>query len=107
MEAFGPLVVLGILVGLCWLVSRGFSRAAGAGAVRHCMTCGSDSAGKAKTKGSLLIEIVLWCCFLVPGLVYSLWRHSSRHAACSVCGSSLLVPVSSPAALAHKKQMSH
>jgi len=26
-----------------------------------------------RTRGSILIEIVLWLCFLVPGLIYFIW----------------------------------
>ena len=34
--------------------------------------------------------------FIVPGLIYSIWRQSSYHKACPVCGSSSLIPVDSP-----------
>lgn len=44
----------------------------------------------------MAVEIILWLCFIVPGLIYSIWRMSSYHAACPVCGSSTLVPLNSP-----------
>jgi hypothetical protein len=53
----------------------------------------------------MLIELVLWLCFAVPGLVYSLWRINSRHQACSACGSRALVPTTSPVAKAQKKRL--
>ena len=34
----------------------------------HCMTCGTDGGDKTRTRGGILIEIVLWLCFIVPGL---------------------------------------
>ena len=37
-------------------------------------------------KGSLLIELFLWCCFVIPGLIYSLWRQCSYHSGCPYCG---------------------
>jgi hypothetical protein len=49
--------------------------------------------------GLVLIEIGLWGTFLIPGLIYSLWRVSrgSKAAACRTCGAAALVPISSPA----------
>jgi hypothetical protein len=32
----------------------------------------------------------------IPGLLYSLWRLSSRERVCSACGHASLIPVSSP-----------
>jgi hypothetical protein len=53
-----------------------------------------------------MIELILWICFIVPGLIYSFWRLSSRYDACSCCGSTALVPVDSPVGrtLAHQHQ---
>jgi len=48
------------------------------------------------TKGSIWIEIVLWCMLLLPGLVYSLWRLTTRFDACRQCGQAGIVPISSP-----------
>jgi len=39
-----------------------------------CPNCGELGKLKSKTKGSIWIEILLWCCFLAPGLLYSIWR---------------------------------
>lgn len=61
-----------------------------------CKQCGHVGGGKMKTRGSLAIEIVLWLCFIIPGLIYSLWRHGSRYQGCAVCGSGDLIPVDSP-----------
>lgn len=61
-----------------------------------CTACGTTAAPKQVTKGSLLIEFILWCCFLVPGLLYSIWRHTSRFNACPKCKSPHIVPLDSP-----------
>lgn len=61
-----------------------------------CSACGAMGKTKTITRGSLLIEIILWLCFLVPGLIYSIWRHTTRHDGCAVCGAEQLIPVSSP-----------
>ncbi len=48
------------------------------------------------TSGSIAIEIVLWLAFLIPGLIYSIWRLTTRRDACAACGSAELVPENSP-----------
>jgi hypothetical protein len=61
-----------------------------------CKDCGTTGKPGRVTRGSLLIEIVLWLCFLIPGILYSLWRLTTKHKACKACGSQNLVPLSSP-----------
>lgn len=61
-----------------------------------CTSCGSVGEPKSVTRGSFLIEVVLWLCFIIPGLLYSLWRLTTRHKGCRACGASTLVPTSSP-----------
>lgn len=75
------------------------------GGKKHCMTCGSEDVPKVVTKGGTLIELILWLCFIVPGLIYSIWRVGSRHGACAQCGSVTLVPIDSPAAATQRKAM--
>jgi hypothetical protein len=61
-----------------------------------CTQCGTISNSKTVTRGSFLIEIVLWLCFVVPGLLYTMWRLTTRSKACTACGATTLVPVHSP-----------
>ena len=61
-----------------------------------CKDCGTAGKPEAITNGSMGIEIILWLCFLVPGLIYSIWRLSSRHDGCAVCHGRNIVPVGSP-----------
>jgi hypothetical protein len=70
-----------------------------------CKACGHSGRSKVKTRGSMGIEIVLWLCLLVPGLIYSIWRLTSKGSACESCGSEDLVPPNSPVAVAAKKQL--
>lgn len=69
-----------------------------------CSACGTTGKPKSETPGSILIEIILWLCFIVPGLIYSIWRHTKRHDVCRSCGAAQLLPAESPAgrALAEK-----
>ncbi len=39
---------------------------------------------------------MLWLCFLIPGLIYSIWRRSGNLNACPSCGQTSLIPLFSP-----------
>lgn len=70
---------------------------------KYCTRCGHIGKPQRNTPGSFLIEVILWLCFLVPGIIYSLWRLSARHDVCHECGSREIVPLTSPIA---RKQVS-
>lgn len=61
-----------------------------------CSTCGMIGPSKSHTPGSVWIELLLWFCFFVPGLIYSIWRLTSRKRVCGHCLSPELVPISTP-----------
>lgn len=101
--SFGGWLVVGLLAfGLVAAVKGSMGTS---GPVRYCTSCGHEGRGRTRTRGSLLIEIVLWLCFLIPGLIYSIWRQSSKHKVCASCGASSLVPVGSPVARAAKREL--
>ena len=89
------LIGIGVIVLLAWGLWRVLFPAKGKPLV--CTTCGHHASPKAATRGSFLIELVLWLMFLVPGLIYSLWRLSTRQQQCAACGSTALVPPDTPA----------
>lgn len=61
-----------------------------------CTLCGyAGSVGK-KNKGSDLIEVVLWLFFLIPGIIYSIWRRSDKQSVCPKCGNKTMIPADSP-----------
>jgi hypothetical protein len=70
-----------------------------------CTTCGNDGPTRTHTKGSLAIEIVLWLCLIVPGLIYTIWRHTTRAEVCSSCGAATVVPRDSPIAVKMRKDL--
>ena len=47
-----------------------------------CTQCGEIRKPIVVTPGSILIEIILWLCFLIPGLIYSIWRMVSKKKNC-------------------------
>lgn len=92
------LVLVALIV---WLVVKAFmglmGRGGGAGRDRVCTQCGTRGPSRSVTRGSFAIEIVLWLLFIIPGLIYSIWRVSTRTTACAACGATSLVPPDSPA----------
>ena len=87
-------VALALLVGLFWALFRILVPKKGPPMV--CTNCGNHGAPKRITRGSTAIELVLWLCFIVPGLIYSLWRLTTRRQGCAECGAAALVPPGSP-----------
>lgn len=71
-----------------------------AGGALYCKACGATGTGVTATPGSFFVELLLWLCFLVPGLIYSVWRLAGRKRVCRICGSDALIPADSPAAKA-------
>jgi predicted RNA-binding Zn-ribbon protein involved in translation (DUF1610 family) len=63
-----------------------------------CTACGHVGDSKTVFKGHFLIELVLWLCFIVPGLIYTIWRRTSTFEACPTCGNPNLLPAHSPMA---------
>ncbi|MEY2656100.1 MAG: hypothetical protein RLZZ524_3128 [Pseudomonadota bacterium] len=88
------LAVIAMTVGLFWGLFRMLKPAPGA--VMVCTTCGHCGPARTLTRGSLMIELVLWLAFLLPGLIYSIWRLSTRGLVCESCGATALVKPDSP-----------
>ncbi|WP_420207777.1 zinc-ribbon domain-containing protein [Candidatus Electronema sp. JC] len=51
----------------------------------HCPNCNFTGKGKFITKGSIGIELILWLFFIIPGIVYSVWRLSNKKWICPQC----------------------
>jgi len=51
----------------------------------ECPNCKYQGEGKTNTPGSIVIEIILWLCLLIPGLIYSIWRLTARKVICPKC----------------------
>ncbi|NJD69063.1 MAG: hypothetical protein C3F12_04265 [Candidatus Methylomirabilota bacterium] len=62
-----------------------------------CTACGAQTdTPQTKTRGLFAIEIVLWLALVIPGLLYSLWRQTTRQTVCPTCGSATLILANSP-----------
>jgi len=61
-----------------------------------CSSCGYKGNPQARTKGNILIEIILWLFVIIPGLIYSIWRLTSKQKVCPRCSQDAMIPVNSP-----------
>lgn len=61
-----------------------------------CSACGTAAQPFVKTQGSFAVEVALWLLFCAPGIIYSVWRLTSRRAVCPRCEGHL-IPIGSPA----------
>lgn len=52
--------------------------------------------GYPKVPDSFLIEVILWLCYIIPGLIYTCWRRSEKNIICAKCNQKTLVPLNTP-----------
>ena len=53
-----------------------------------CLTCGMTGKPKKITKGYFFFEILLYFLFIIPGILYTMWRvFSKKEIVCRYCGS--------------------
>ncbi len=52
-----------------------------------CPSCRYVGESKSIAKGSRKMEITLWCCLLLPGILYTVWRQSKdgQYQGCPQC----------------------
>lgn len=67
------------------------------GPARVCTVCHHHGPSKQQTRGSTGVELVLWLLLIIPGVIYSVWRLSTKRWVCESCGSEAIVPPESPA----------
>lgn len=67
---------------------------------RYCPLCGTVARPKTRTKGSVVIEVILWLMIILPGLIYSIWRLTTREQVCPSCGAPNMMALDSPKAKA-------
>jgi len=61
-----------------------------------CTNCGFRGKPVRATAGSFIVEVVLWLCFILPGLIYSVWRLTTRKQVCPKCKQPTMIPADSP-----------
>jgi hypothetical protein len=107
------IATIGVLVLIVWIIYKAFAGMFGgrgkadASGAMICPHCGTRGKPTTQTRGNLAIEIVLWLCFILPGLIYSLWRLSTRQPVCPVCHQPGMISVATPRGAALAQQFQH
>jgi hypothetical protein len=71
-----------------------------------CTQCGAETDQATKTmRGSAMVNAVLFLCFGVPGIVYWVWRMTTKFDACPTCGHAALIPANAPLARAWLREI--
>jgi len=60
-----------------------------------CTNCGYQGKPSTITRGGIGTEIILWLLFIIPGLLYSIWRMSTKYTACPKCKKPTMIPLDS------------
>jgi len=63
-----------------------------------CSNCRTPIRPIERAEGSGVVELLLWLFFLVPGIIYSIWRASTRKPRCPICAAPHPIPIGTPAA---------
>lgn len=64
-----------------------------------CRNCGHEGGTERKLKGHFFITLILLLFYIIPGIVYMVWRRAGLHDSCTKCGSLNVVPSGSAEAL--------
>lgn len=61
-----------------------------------CTLCGYAGEANKKARGNGFIEFILWWFFLIPGIVYSIWRRNNKENICPRCQNKAMIPMDTP-----------
>ena len=64
-------------------------------AMAICANCLYQGSPVTRTKGSFWIEVLLWT-FILPGLIYTVWRLTTRERVCPKCEHPHMIPLDTP-----------
>lgn len=89
------ILIIGASAALIWIIVRNTSPY---GKEMLCTNCGYKGKPLRESRGSIVIEIILWFIFLIPGLIYSIWRMTNKDTVCPKCKAQHMIPLDSPMA---------
>ncbi len=70
-----------------------------------CMECGCQRDPVDAKRGLLVIEICMWLLYILPGVIYSIWRRVRKQPVCSKCRNPSVVLTSSSRAMGMMRLM--
>jgi len=56
-----------------------------------CTYCGKKGYPILVARGHVFFEVALWICYIVPGVIYSIWRRVRTKEVCPECGHPTMV----------------
>ena len=56
-----------------------------------CTYCGNKGYPILVARGHVFFEVILWVCYIVPGIIYSIWRRVRTKEVCPECNHSAMV----------------
>jgi len=63
-----------------------------------CKQCGETGKPVVRARGSMGMELLCWALLIIPGIIYSVWRMTTKRKVCRHCGSEQIIPMTSPVA---------
>lgn len=70
-----------------------------------CLECGCQRDPIDAKRGLLVIEIFMWLLYILPGVIYSIWRRVRKHQVCPNCRNPSMVLTSSSRAMGIRRLM--
>ncbi len=67
---------------------------------KYCPNCGTVAVPKRYMRGGFVTELLLWLFFLLPGIIYSVYRLTGKYDGCPQCAARNMIPLESPVARA-------
>ncbi len=61
-----------------------------------CAACAYKEKPYMYKKGSRKLEIILWICGILPGVLYTIWRSSTEIPICPICDTASMISTKSP-----------
>ena len=55
-----------------------------------CTACRKESRVEPKRRGNTAAEVILWLVYVVPGIIYSIWRNTGKVYECPFCTSRIV-----------------
>ncbi|MEE9499260.1 MAG: hypothetical protein V3V24_07960 [Nitrospinaceae bacterium] len=70
-----------------------------------CMECGCQRDPIDANRGLWVVEIFMWLLYILPGVIYSIWRRVRKHQVCPKCRNPSVVLTSSSRAMGMRQLM--
>lgn len=61
-----------------------------------CRNCGRVTEPERPLRGSTWITLILLCFYVIPGIIYMIWRRTGVQDTCAICKSTNVTPENSP-----------